>query len=93
MKPDPRDVRATMNYTVEFKPKAQKDLADLTPAVRQRILPKIERLQDNLAGDVKRLTNFTPEFRLRVGDYRVLFEVEEQRVIIYRIRHRKEAYG
>jgi mRNA interferase RelE/StbE len=68
-------------------------LADLTPAVRQRILPKIERLQDNLAGDVKRLTNFTPEFRLRVGDYRVLFEVEEQRVIIYRIRHRKEAYG
>jgi mRNA interferase RelE/StbE len=82
-----------MNYTVEFKPKAQKDLADLTPAVRQRILPKIERLQDNLAGDVKRLTNFTPEFRLRVGDYRVLFEVEEQRVIIYRIRHRKEAYG
>ena len=82
-----------MNYTVEFKPKAQKDLADLTPAVRQRLLSKIERLQDNLAGDVKRLTNFTPEFRLRVGDYRVLFEVEEQRVVIYRIRHRKEAYG
>ncbi len=82
-----------MNYTIEFKPKAQKDLGDLTPEVRQRILSKIERMQNDLADDVKRLTNFTPEFRLRVGDYRVLFEVEEQRVVIYRVRHRKEAYG
>ena len=82
-----------MNYTVEFKPKAQKDLDDLTPDVRRRIIGKLERLQDDLAGDVKRLTNFTPEFRLRVGDHRVLFEVEGRRVVIYRVRHRREAYG
>ena len=82
-----------MNYTVEFKPKAQKDLDDLTPDVRRRIIGKLERLQDDLAGDVKRLTNFIPEFRLRVGDHRVLFEVEGRRVVIYRVRHRREAYG
>ena len=82
-----------MNYTVEFKPKAQKDLDDLTPDVRRRIIGKLERLQDDLAGDVKRLTNFTPEFRLRVGDHRVLFEVEGRRVVIYRVRHRRKAYG
>ena len=82
-----------MNYIVEFKPKALKDLDDLTPDVRRRIVDRIERLQDNLAGDVKKLTNFSPEFRLRVGDYRVLFEVEERRLVIYRIRHRREAYG
>ena len=45
-----------------------------------------------LAGDVKRLTNFTPEYRLRVGSYRVLFEIEESRLIIYRILPRGEAY-
>jgi len=45
-----------------------------------------------LAGDVKRLTNYTPEFRLRVGDYRVLFEVEGETIVIYRVLHRKDAY-
>jgi mRNA interferase RelE/StbE len=49
-------------------------------------------LADGLAGDVKRLTNFTPEYRLRVGNYRVLFEVEQDRIVIYRVKHRREAY-
>ncbi|MBM4066480.1 MAG: hypothetical protein FJ266_12705 [Planctomycetes bacterium] len=39
-----------------------------------------------------RLTNFTPEYRLRIGDYRILFEIEGQEIIIHRIKHRKEAY-
>ena len=55
-------------------------------------MEKIEAMQSDLAGDVKRLTNFTPEYRLRVGDYRVLFEVEGQTVVIYRVLHRKDAY-
>ena len=41
-----------------------------------QIIKGIEAMSDDLKGDVKRLTNFTPEYRLRVGDYRVLFEVE-----------------
>ena len=36
--------------------------------------------------------NFTPEYWLRVGDYRILFEIEGEKLIIYRIRHRKDAY-
>ena len=46
----------------------------------------------DMAGDVKRLTNFTPEYRLRVGDYRALFEIEGNKIIMYRILHRKDAY-
>jgi mRNA interferase RelE/StbE len=41
---------------------------------------------------VKRLTNFTPEYRLRVADYRVLFELEGNRLIVYRVKHRREVY-
>jgi len=41
---------------------------------------------------VKHLTNFTPEYRLRVGNYRILFEVEAGKVVIYRVKHRKEVY-
>ena len=53
----------------------------------------LERLQHDLQGDVKKLTNHTPEYRLRVGDYRVLFEIDgTDRVIVYRIMHRQEAY-
>jgi mRNA interferase RelE/StbE len=45
-----------------------------------------------MAGDVKRLVNFTPGYRLRVGDWRVLFQPEGTRVVVYRIVHRAEAY-
>jgi mRNA interferase RelE/StbE len=81
-----------MRYEVEFKPRSVKDLDALAPNVRQRILAKVEVMRDDLAGDVKRLTNYTPEYRLRVGDYRVLFEIEPQRIVIYRVLHRSKAY-
>ena len=81
-----------MTYRVELKPRAVKDLKALSVSDRRRVLAGIETLQNNLAGDVKRLTNFTPEFRLRVGSYRVLFEVNGDRVIVYRIMHRRIVY-
>ena len=81
-----------MSYTVVFKPRALKDLKSMAPSTCRRIVEKIEELQNNLAGDVKKLTNFTPEYRLRVGDYRALFEVEENEVVIYRVLHRKDVY-
>jgi mRNA interferase RelE/StbE len=49
-------------------------------------------MTDNINGDIKKLTNFSPEFRLRVGNYRILFEIENNKIIIYTIRHRKESY-
>ncbi len=39
-------------------------------------------MSNDLKGDVKRLTNSTPEYRLRVGDYRVLFEIEKDKITI-----------
>lgn len=64
-----------MQYNIEFKPRAIKDLKTLTLRECERVVAKVEALETDLAGDVKRLTHFTPEYRLRVGDYRVLFEV------------------
>ncbi|WP_414551418.1 type II toxin-antitoxin system RelE family toxin [Anabaena sp. CCY 0017] len=81
-----------MQYQIEFKPKSIKDLQKIPVNDRERIINKVEAMQDNLQGDVKRLTNFTPEYRLRVGDYRVLFELAEQTIIIYRVKHRSKAY-
>jgi len=81
-----------MIYHAEFKPRALKDLKELPVTEIVRIVAKAEALQNDLEGDVKRLTHFTPEYRLRVGNYRVLFEVEGPNVVIYRVRHRKDAY-
>lgn len=81
-----------MKYTIQFKPRATKDIESITPKYQSRIIKKIEEMSDNLKGDVKQLTDSTPEYRLRVGDYRVLFEIEGKTIIVYRVRHRREAY-
>jgi mRNA interferase RelE/StbE len=81
-----------VKYEIKFKPKAIKDLAKLSSDLQNLIISKIELMQDNLQGYIKKLTNFTPEYRLRVGDYRVLFELEKQIILIYRIKHRSKTY-
>ena len=82
-----------MFYQIEFKPRAIRDLRAIDKVQARRITTKIHLMKDDLAGDVKRLTSVASEFRLRVGDYRILFEIEGDKVVVYRVRHRKDAYG
>jgi mRNA interferase RelE/StbE len=79
-------------YDVQLKPRAVKDLRNLPSLEARKIGEKLKLLEQGLSGDVKRLTDFTPEYRLRVGDYRVLFEVENSTIVVYRILHRRYAY-
>ncbi len=82
-----------MKYTVGLKRGAIRDLRGMQKQDATRVLDALERLADGLSGDVKRLTNFSPEYRLRVGPYRVLFEVEnDKQIVVYRVVHRREAY-
>ncbi len=81
-------------YEVHLKPQAVKDLRRLPQQeARRSIADALEMLEEGLSGDVKKPTDFTPEYRLRVGSYRVLFAVEKQSyVVVYRILHRRKAY-
>jgi mRNA interferase RelE/StbE len=81
-----------MKYKIEFKPRAMKDCKKIRTSQLKKIFDQIEAMAFDLRGNVKHLTNFTPEYRLRVGNYRILFEIDEDKIIIYRIRHRKDAY-
>ncbi len=81
-----------MRYRILFAAGALRELERLSPDVSRRITSKIQRLGDGLVGNVKRLTNYTPEYRLRVGDWRVLFDVDGDRVVIQHVSHRSEAY-
>jgi len=90
MSPD-RD-NLPVQYEIEIRKRAEKDLAVIPKPDAQHITDAIFAMGDGLVGDVKKLTNFFPEYRLRVGNWRILFEVSMDKVVIYRIIHRKEAY-
>lgn len=81
-----------MKYQVELRPRAEKDLRGLARKDQQRIVEKLRVVCDDLHGDIKRLIQFQPSYRLRVGDFRVLFEIESSKIVVYRILHRREAY-
>jgi len=83
-------------FQVDFSPVAEADLARLDKLSAQRVLKKIRWLAENFAV-------ITPEpltgpwqgvYKLRVGDYRVLyaFDREKQKIIVRFIRHRREVY-
>ncbi len=81
-----------MRYEIEIRRRAEKDLASLPKSDVQKIADAIYAMENGLTGNIKKLTNHSYEYRLRVGDWRVLFEVLKDKIIIYRIRHRKEVY-
>ena len=81
-------------YAVEFLPSAARALAKLDPAVRRRIGRRVDGLAaDPRAGAVK-LRGADDVWRARVGDYRILYVIEDLRlvVVVVRIAHRREAY-
>ena len=78
---------------IEIRKCAIKVLKQISEPFKTKIHNKILELKKfpNLQ-NIKKLTNFEPAYRLRIGDYRVLFDVEENIIIIGRILHRKESY-
>jgi len=75
--------------------RARKSLERLDAGTRARISERVEQLAASGSGDVKRLVAVEPpEYRLRVGDWRVRFEMESQPgvVVILEVLHRREAY-
>jgi mRNA interferase RelE/StbE len=81
-----------MTYALEIRKKAQSDFDSIPQADAERITKRIMDLIHDLAGDVKRLKGVSPSYRLRVGDWRVLFEIEGGIVVIHRVLNRRDAY-
>ena len=79
-------------FTIEYGATALKELESLPARQRGQILRKIERLEHGLVGNVKRLQNADCAYRLRMGNYRVLFDIQGTVIIIRRIGDRKEIY-
>jgi len=81
-----------MRYRLEIKGEARQQLRALSKQQRRNVGRRLDLLQDNLTGDVKKLTGRTHEYRLRVGSFRVLFMLESDLISVYRVSDRKEVY-
>jgi mRNA interferase RelE/StbE len=79
-------------YRIEYGSTALNDLNSLGEKVRTQVLRKIERLKSGLHGNIKHLRRADVAYRLRTGDYRILFDVEGDVIVIRRIGHRKNVY-
>jgi len=85
-----------LKYEVRLSKRANRELALLEQSTRSRIVARLEELGDNPfpRGAIK-LQGREGVYRVRVGDYRVLYEVlrKEGLVLVDKIDHRSGAYG
>ena len=88
-----------MAYSLHFTPRAQRQYSrlvkQLTVPERRRLDESIDSLQDDPRPDGReKLTGRDNRYRIRVGDYRVIYEVEDRelRVLVVIVGHRREVY-
>ena len=82
-------------YDVRLLPQAQKDLNGFVGKQLLRFEQAILGLYDEpRPHDSKKLSGGGSRWRIRIGDYRILYEIDDSRMIVkvYRIAHRKEVY-
>jgi len=83
---------------IEWSVKALKDIRRLAPTDRQRIIAKIEQYAEDADSLTRQVTTLSGSNyrRMRVGSHRIIFSIERiegAKMIILRVRHRREAYG
>jgi mRNA interferase RelE/StbE len=82
-------------YEVLLERRAERDLKTLPAEVFHRIIPRLKALaEDPKPPGSRKIVGSKSDWRIRIGDYRVIYEIKEQAkaVKVMRIRHRKEAY-
>lgn len=81
-------------HSLKVLPSARRDLDSLEPAVFGRLKPKLLALKDEPRPESAIKLTGEEGYRLRVGDYRVLYRIDDKSraVYLYRIKHRKDVY-
>ena len=78
---------------INIRKSAIKDLQKINSIDKKKIHSKILELKNfPNTSNIKKLTKFEPAYRLRIGGYRVLFDVSESTIEIGRVFHRKDSY-
>jgi mRNA interferase RelE/StbE len=82
-------------YEVLLERRAERDIQRLPKEVFDRIIPHLKALSENpKPSGCRKISGSRSDWRIRIGDYRVIYEVSEQEQVVkvMRIRHRKSVY-
>ena len=82
-------------YEVLLERRAQRDIKKLPAEVFHRIIPSIRALaEDPKPPGCRKIAGSKNDWRIRIGEYRVIYEIDEnaEAVKVMRVRHRREVY-
>ena len=82
-------------YKLCWKESVRKDFRRLPSVIIFRVIKKVESLPTNpMPFDSKKLRDTEHTYRVRVGDYRIVYQINQadKEIVITRVRHRKDAY-
>ncbi len=83
------------SYSLSYRPSVEKDLQSIPRPFVARIIARIERLpSDPFPPQSAKLQGAERLYRLRVGDFRIVYEVDSdtQHIVVQYVRHRREVY-
>jgi mRNA interferase RelE/StbE len=79
-------------YRLVISNRFRRDMRQLDVPTNRRVLEALATLQDNPRQGI-RLTNVAiGQWRIRVGDWRIRYDIEEDQILLYRVRHRRDIY-
>ena len=84
-----------VSYSIVYKPSVEKDLRSLPRSTVMRVTKQIDALRDDpVSRHSVKLTGSKGLYRIRVGDYRVIYGVDQdaKQVTIHYVRHRRDVY-
>ena len=84
-----------MAYSINIKKSVEKDLRNLPTSMISRVIEAIDGLKENpYPKQSKKLRATEKTYRLRVGNYRIIYQVDEERkeITVYHVRHRENVY-
>jgi len=80
-------------YRLVYTHRAARDIAALDPKSRERIGAQLVRYKEDPLRHAERLVHASlGSFRFRIGDYRVVFDLEGEEIVVLRVGHRREIY-
>ncbi len=82
-----------MTYRLVYTRRSEKDIKKLDPSVQKQIGKALQKLQANPAEYLEKLSDpRIGTYRFRIGDYRVIFDIEDEDIVVLRVGHRREIY-
>jgi mRNA interferase RelE/StbE len=82
-----------LKYELVYTNRADRDIQKLDEFTKKRIGKALLRYKESPLRYAEKLTNSRlGDYRFRVGDYRIIFDIEGNKIVVLRVGHRKDIY-